>query len=247
MKSAKEYIQNILDTDPFTPLWQAVYSYLKREIITLRMAPGDKLTESQIAVLMDISRSPIRRALEQLSIEGLAKKDDSNRYRVSHITKKDLQNLVHARIEIDGQAAKIAAKMIQPPDLSEMAQLLNQFRHFPEDISFYEFAIIDDHFHKIIYRACGNPYIQSMYAIIRPSLLRYRYFSMAIYPDKKELYQSTYITHNAIYHALKNHFSEVAKAEAQQDASRILDTIALIPDTVNYDIFKKLDNSCMNL
>ena len=41
--------------------------------------------------------------------------------------------------------------------------------------------------------------------------------------------------------------SHTAKIEAQQDAARMPETIAIIPSIVNYDIFKKLDNSAIDL
>ena len=236
MSRSKEYIQNALEKNPFAPLWQVIYSYLKREIITLRLAPGDKLMESRIALAMDVSRSPVKRALEQ-----------TGKPRVSPITKQDLQHLACARLEIDGQSAKVAAKRITPADLAEMERLLNQFKVYTDDFSFYRFAVLDDQFHGIIYKACGNPYLQSMYAVIRPGLLRYRYYSMAVYPNKEELFKSTYICHGAIYYAMKHHLSEVARTEVQQDAARMPDTIALIPNTMNYDIFKELDNSEISL
>jgi len=247
MDNPKEYVQTTLDKNPFTPLWSVVYSYLKREIITLRLAPGDKLLESRIAMLMDVSRSPVKKALEKLILEGLVEEDEGGRLYVSGITMQDLQDLACARLEIDGQAARIAAKRIQPEDLKEMHRLLNEFKVFPNDLSFYNFAIVDDKFHSIIYKACGNSYIQAMHSCIRPKLLRYRYYSMAIYPDKEKLFHNTYICHSAIYYAMKNHLSDMAKAEAQEDAARMTDTIALISDTVNYDVFKELDSSSVHV
>lgn len=246
MGTPKEYIQKVLRKNPFTPLWQAVYFYLRREIITLKLSPGEKLMESRIASDLDVSRSPVRRAIEQLTTEGLVEESDG-RTQISAITKKDLQQLALARFEIDGEAARLAAKKITDEDLSEMERLLEQFAAFHGEFSFYRFAIIDDKFHATIYKACANPYIQSMYAVIRPGLLRYRYYSMAVYPDKEDMLRNTYICHGAIFHALKNHLSHTAKIEAQQDAARMPETIAIIPSIVNYDIFKKLDNSAIDL
>lgn len=157
MGTPKEYIQKVLRKNPFTPLWQAVYFYLRREIITLKLSPGEKLMESRIASDLDVSRSPVRRAIEQLTTEGLVEESDG-RTQISAITKKDLQQLALARFEIDGEAARLAAKKITDEDLSEMERLLEQFAAFHGEFSFYRFAIIDDKFHATIYKACGNPY-----------------------------------------------------------------------------------------
>lgn len=113
--------------------------------------------ESRIASDLDVSRSPVRRAIEQLTTEGLVEESDG-RTQISAITKKDLQQLALARFEIDGEAARLAAKKITDEDLSEMERLLEQFAAFHGEFSFYRFAIIDDKFHATIYKACGNPY-----------------------------------------------------------------------------------------
>lgn len=246
MHAGKQYIEQALKKNPFSPLWQVICSYLKREIITLRLAPGERLLESRIAQQLDVSRSPVRRAIEELVQEGLVT-EEAGRYEVSGITKPDLQHLAYARLEIDGEAARVAARHINETELAQLKRLLNRFKNFTEDSSFYQFAIVDDQFHAIIYQACRNPYLQGMYAVLRPRLLRYRYYSMAVYPDRKELVKDTYICHGSIYYALEKHLSEMAKAEVQQDAARMPDTIALIPNSLNFDIFREIDNSALHL
>lgn len=246
MQTGKQYIQQALKKNPFSPLWQVICAYLRREIITLRLAPGERLAESRLAQQLDVSRSPVRRAMEQLAREGLVTEQDG-RFEVAGITKPDLQQLACARLEIDGEAARLAARNIRDEELTRIRQLLGRLETFHEDASFYQFAIIDDQFHASIYQACRNPYIQEMYAVLRPRLLRYRYYSMAVYPDKKKLVRDTYICHGSICYALEKHLSEAARAEAQQDAARMPDTIALIPNYLDFAIFREIDNTALEL
>ena len=48
MQTGKQFIQQALKKNPFSPLWQVICAYLRREIITLRLAPGERLAARNI-------------------------------------------------------------------------------------------------------------------------------------------------------------------------------------------------------
>jgi DNA-binding GntR family transcriptional regulator len=48
-----------------------VYTVLRNEILTMKLAPGTPLDEHSVAERFDVSRSPVREALVRLSAEGL--------------------------------------------------------------------------------------------------------------------------------------------------------------------------------
>lgn len=53
------------------PLTEKAYRQLEELIVTLRLAPGDILSESSLAEQLGIGRTPIREALQRLAREGL--------------------------------------------------------------------------------------------------------------------------------------------------------------------------------
>lgn len=52
------------------PIWAQTYDFLRRSIVTLQLAPGMNLSESEIAEQLSISRTPVREAFIRLSEEG---------------------------------------------------------------------------------------------------------------------------------------------------------------------------------
>ncbi|MXW19896.1 MAG: GntR family transcriptional regulator, partial [Gammaproteobacteria bacterium] len=50
-----------------------VYERMRESILSLKLAPGTLLDESELAVRFKLSRSPVREALIRLSAEGLVK------------------------------------------------------------------------------------------------------------------------------------------------------------------------------
>src|SRR5699024_8751411 len=55
-----------------TSIHQFVYNKLKDAILTRRLAPGVQLVENTLSRQLNVSRTPIRTAIKQLSDEGLA-------------------------------------------------------------------------------------------------------------------------------------------------------------------------------
>ena len=52
---------------------QAIRDTLRDAIVDRRLAPGTKLSESEVGTLFDVSRTVVRAALQMLAYEGLVK------------------------------------------------------------------------------------------------------------------------------------------------------------------------------
>ena len=52
-------------------LTEQAYRLIEEQIVTLRLKPGDVLSEQMLSATFDIGRTPIREALQRLAREGL--------------------------------------------------------------------------------------------------------------------------------------------------------------------------------
>ncbi|TIT46855.1 MAG: GntR family transcriptional regulator, partial [Mesorhizobium sp.] len=52
---------------------QAIRDQLRDAIVDRRLAPGTKLSEGEVGILFDVSRTVARAALQMLSFEGLVR------------------------------------------------------------------------------------------------------------------------------------------------------------------------------
>lgn len=58
-------------SSPYPPTTRAIYAALRREIVTLALMPGVKLSENELAIRFGTSRGPVREALIRLGEDGL--------------------------------------------------------------------------------------------------------------------------------------------------------------------------------
>ncbi|RXG63851.1 GntR family transcriptional regulator, partial [Candidatus Atribacteria bacterium 1244-E10-H5-B2] len=66
-------MENNLKIEGYELLNQKVYRVLKTEIVKGFLEPGTKLLENKIAEEMQVSRTPVREAMQKLVAEGFVK------------------------------------------------------------------------------------------------------------------------------------------------------------------------------
>ena len=69
------------------------YEEIKKRIISREFAPGQRLVDSQLATIFQISRTPIRDAMRRLTKEGLLTNTSSRGFYVFAPTLKDIDEI----------------------------------------------------------------------------------------------------------------------------------------------------------
>lgn len=103
---------------------ERVYHALRREILTLALAPGQVLVEGAVARRFGVSKTPVREALALLQQDGLVETLPRRGYLVTGITVRDVHELFEVRAALEGAAAELAATRITPAELTELEALL---------------------------------------------------------------------------------------------------------------------------
>lgn len=88
------------------------YRELQEAIFSSRIAPGASLSVPELARQLEISRSPVREAVQRLVHEGLAVTVPYRGAEVAQVTVYDLQKLFEIREVLEGLAAKRAAERV---------------------------------------------------------------------------------------------------------------------------------------
>src|SRR6476661_7927555 len=88
-----------------------------RTLLTLRemllkgeFAPGERLSELALVARLNVSRTPIRLALDRLSHEGLLEAFPSGGFIVCEFTLADIWDALDMRGVLEGTAARLAAE-----------------------------------------------------------------------------------------------------------------------------------------
>ncbi len=78
-----------------------VFETLRHAIISARFAPGQKLRIDQLGKDLDASIGAVREALSRLTAEGLVLAEPQKGFVVAPVSRKDLEDLTEARVEIE--------------------------------------------------------------------------------------------------------------------------------------------------
>jgi GntR family transcriptional regulator, carbon starvation induced regulator len=74
-----------------------IYDRLRKDIISVAVAPGEKLHIRSLSERFEVGLSPVREALSRLSTEGLVAQNDHRGFTVAPVSERDLVDLTRAR------------------------------------------------------------------------------------------------------------------------------------------------------
>ncbi|MCI8454937.1 MAG: GntR family transcriptional regulator [Lachnospiraceae bacterium] len=84
-----------------------ILSTLRYEIVSGELKEGEYLREVAISKRMNVSRGPVRRALQQLEAEGLVVSEENGRTRVVGISNTDIDDIYDLRLILEKKAVLI--------------------------------------------------------------------------------------------------------------------------------------------
>jgi len=158
-----------------------VYAKLRDLIVRGRLAPGARITETDAALRLGVSRTPVRAALQRLAQEGYIVVTNTGRRRrpmVAPLTREDATELLHIVAEVEGLAARYAASL--NPKLR--SQLGTELRRLNEELQraaqgkrpdANQVFELDQSFHRKLVEAAAGSRLLSLHEAIKPQAERY--------------------------------------------------------------------------
>lgn len=208
----EEFIQQLKD-QPFSILSDLVYQYIVDAIVDVKYPPGSKINTKRISEELNISRTPIRTALDRLVREKLVEQVGEKGFKVCQVDWQDCMALYDIREMVEGSAAYIAANTINDQQLEALKKTILLYRKAiatGDPMAAFE---ADSRFHEIIVQSTGNSYLIDMHQSLKIWIRRYRYALIASHKHDVQDDRRIVDKHIVIYRALKNRFSLVAKEE----------------------------------
>ena len=99
---------------------------LRRSILNGDLVGGTRLSLAEIASTFDVSTTPVREALRELSFEGLVRIDSYRGGVVSPVTKAEVEEIVRIRSVLEPMAAREAVEGMTPKILEEAQKILDE-------------------------------------------------------------------------------------------------------------------------
>jgi DNA-binding GntR family transcriptional regulator len=200
-------MENNLKIEGYELLNQKVYRVLKEAIIKGFLEPGTKLLENKIAEKMQVSRTPVREAMQKLVAEGFVKTSPNKKMIVSEVSLADIKEVLQIRGVLEGLAARIVAKKINRQEIIELEDIVAQMSLHVNKENLSSYCKVDDEFHDLILNICGNKWIIQIRDNLGSFIYRSRIQSLSVPGRLKHSLEE----HQAIMESLKKHNS--AKAD----------------------------------
>jgi DNA-binding GntR family transcriptional regulator len=167
-----------------------LYDSLRNLIVRGQLAPGARIVETEVAERFGVSRTPVRAAFQRLEREGyvIASTTHQARMTVAPLTREDVGELLEIVGELEGLAARSAARLDEPKRESlakELAALNAEFRRAAsakgaQPGKLYE---LDEKFHRRYVEAGAGSRLRSLHEAVKPQAERYIRMYIALLLD----------------------------------------------------------------
>lgn len=202
------------------PLWDGVYQRIKSDIITLKLAPGQPLRESQLAAQHGVSRTPVREALRRLAYDGLVYIVANSGTVVAEISLRDFLEIVRVRELLEPYVAGAAIGRIDAVTLAHLEAVFRRQQEMPRSEDAYRtLNEADNLLHSSLLEAAGNRRIQMIMDNLYIMIHRYRYLSAA------RVYENSITEHLAIIEAIKSGDPAAAEEAMRRHIVRLKENI----------------------
>ncbi len=130
--------------------------------------PGDRLVESELADRLGVSRTPVREALQRLETQAMLTRDGRSLI-VATLDHNQLAELYAVRSELEGLAARLAARHATPEEVRVLQSMVAEDRALlggdPRALS-----RANKRFHKQIHLASHNRFLVQQLDLVHRSM-----------------------------------------------------------------------------
>ncbi|MDX3969194.1 MAG: GntR family transcriptional regulator [Bradyrhizobium sp.] len=188
-----------------------VYEALRRKVIDSELAPGSQILEQELAIMLGVSRTPLREALVRLENEGLLEIIPRHGVRIIPMSAADMREIYQVLVSLESTAA--AALASQPPSdaaLDELEAIFDRMDTFLKKEDITAWAREDERFHLKIVELAGNRRLHEIVSNCGDQAHRARMFTLRLqtHPQPAQSMKE----HRQIIAALRKR--DAAKAES---------------------------------
>ncbi|RSS51864.1 GntR family transcriptional regulator [Streptomyces sp. WAC01280] len=191
-------------------LRERVYEELRERIIEAELPAGTRLVEREIAEELRVSRVPVREAMQRLEAEGFLSVRPRRGSVVTEFGPEDAEHLFDVRENLEGLAARLAARHAGAQELHALEELLARARAAAESGRLRDAVSLNADFHRAVVGLSGNPLLVELMAPLDSRLRRlFRLTSAA--SDGEPMCGA----HERLYEAIRDHDEAGAESLAR--------------------------------
>lgn len=145
----------------FTGLKEYVYHELKKKLISNVIKPGERIYEEVIAEELEVSRTPVREAINQLVAEGFVENRPRKGIFAAEISREELAKMLDVRIALESLAIKLCCERITEGQVKELRGILKKLEDNLTKKDYIEASQWDSKIHRFIAEVADNKKLTS--------------------------------------------------------------------------------------
>ena len=189
-------------------LREVAYERLRDAITYGELLPGTPLSDSQLSKELEISRTPVREALQQLEREGLVQIIPGRAVTVASPSMQEVMNVVHLRYLLEPEIARLAARTASDESIEILRQAVEQMEIAAKKGDRLGWSRLDTLFHETLSEASTNDLLGKMALQMRN---RVHYMVSEPQTNRSRILSCT-LEHRAIVDAIANRDPDQAEA-----------------------------------
>lgn len=197
---------------------ERAYNQIQEWIVDGTLVANEKINDASLAKALQISRTPVREALQLLAIEGLVEMKPGVATYVTELEKDAIEKILPPLSVLQALAAQIACDRVNESDITELRKYNEQFKMAIEKKDYFLALKMDEHFHGKIVNICDNPYLESSIEVLQAHVRR------LFFQNEIILSYESVEEHNALIDAIENDqaikASEIAKKNWQRPVDK---------------------------
>lgn len=152
------------------PLGESAYERIRKAIRDGGLPPGSRVTESDIAGWLKMSRTPVREAILRLETEGLLSYASRQGLTVAALDYQAVIELYAMREMLEATAARLAALHASVAEIETLREMLDLERTTDAGKP-QRLAQLNRRFHQVIYRAAHNRYLLKCLNVLSDAMM----------------------------------------------------------------------------
>ena len=137
------------------------YSEILRRMTQGSFHPSHHITEQKLCDMLNMSRTPVREAINRLVAEGLLLSEPHRGVRPRELSSKELIDLLSAREAIEVESARLAAPRITHEQIAELIKVCDSMDGADKEKSALQW--LDVNLHMTIVELSGNGMLKDIY------------------------------------------------------------------------------------
>lgn len=150
------------DAAPFTishvaaPVREQVEAQLRQAIVSGHFAPGARLIERELCLLLGVSRTSLREALRQLEGDGLVTNIPHKGIIVAAMTSQEVEEIYEVRAVMESLAARLCAQRLTPMLEKALRIAMEQIEEVLRTHDLPALIAAKERFYQALLSGCGN-------------------------------------------------------------------------------------------